>query len=658
MTKTPMKSPADRALDTQAWRRMRKVVLERAGGQCEVVERGVRCGRRAVVCGHVVPRALALVGSDGRLDPEHMDLANLRAECRWHSDSGGARIGNRLRRGRAGGDLRRDEGRDEGRHERHRPEAPAEPVTRGPGDPVWSAAPWLVDLLPVPDEASWPRLMSAPHPDAVGSFGPEAVTWIEARSRLRLHWFQRLVTYRLLEHDEAGDLVWREVLVSMSRQLGKSVWLREVGLWRLHHAHLFGQTQLVVHVADRVETVRAVTAPLWARCHQDAETYKVLESNGRPSVTLLSDGSSYMLRAARAVFGLSPTTGFVDEAWAVQPRWVDDGLEPALLAATSGQLVIVSTAHRAATGLVLGRRRSALEHLDAPRRTLLVEWSAPPDAPIGDLTAWRSASPRWTPRRQELLADRLAATCRGVTVDPSGVESDPVTSFRSQYLNIWPKEMVKMDEPGEPLVDEATWRAAARPLSCDFLVAALESNRGHGAAVGWASLGRAGGRRLVYGSSEITESVRAAALTLGALLDGGTEAVAIYVGAAGVDSDAAVQGLPGPLERRGTAEFTAGLVVLRELLAVGELAHDGDEVLTDQMLALRVAPAPAGGLRVVSSARCDALRAFVWAVAEVAGGELDGWETIENQIWSHPYAEQHAPADLITDRAPGPTVVR
>ena len=30
--------------------------------------------------------------------------------------------------------------------------------------------------------------------------------------------------------------------------------------------------------------------------------------------------------------------------------------------------------------------------------------------------------------------------------------------------------------------------------------------------------------------------------------------------------------------------------------------------------------------RAVARPQCDALRAFVWAVADVAGGTLDGWE--------------------------------
>src|SRR5262245_30752288 len=37
----------------------------------------------------------------------------------------------------------------------------------GPDDPVWRV-PWLEPLLDVPADAVWPRLMTVPHPQAVG----------------------------------------------------------------------------------------------------------------------------------------------------------------------------------------------------------------------------------------------------------------------------------------------------------------------------------------------------------------------------------------------------------------------------------------------------------------------------------------------------------
>ena len=43
-----------------------------------------------------------------------------------------------------------------------------EPEGFGPRDPIWDAAPWLKGLRRVPKDATWPRLMTAPHPQATG----------------------------------------------------------------------------------------------------------------------------------------------------------------------------------------------------------------------------------------------------------------------------------------------------------------------------------------------------------------------------------------------------------------------------------------------------------------------------------------------------------
>src|SRR5262249_15593987 len=47
-----------------------------------------------------------------------------------------------------------------------------------PKDERWRV-PWLKGLLRVPPDATWPRLMTVPHPDATGSLGKEFVRWAE-----------------------------------------------------------------------------------------------------------------------------------------------------------------------------------------------------------------------------------------------------------------------------------------------------------------------------------------------------------------------------------------------------------------------------------------------------------------------------------------------
>ena len=46
--------------------------------------------------------------------------------------------------------------------------------------PVWDRARWLDGLREVPVDGWWPRLMTMPHPDAVGSLGDEVTAWARA----------------------------------------------------------------------------------------------------------------------------------------------------------------------------------------------------------------------------------------------------------------------------------------------------------------------------------------------------------------------------------------------------------------------------------------------------------------------------------------------
>lgn len=69
------------ALDTQAWRRLRRAVLDRDLGLCQI--KGPRCTRYATEVDHIVPR----VDGGAVFDP-----ANLRAACKACNSRGGGVI--------------------------------------------------------------------------------------------------------------------------------------------------------------------------------------------------------------------------------------------------------------------------------------------------------------------------------------------------------------------------------------------------------------------------------------------------------------------------------------------------------------------------------------------------------------------------------------
>ena len=74
-----------------------------------------------------------------------------------------------------------------------------------------------------------PRFFSSPHPDAVGSlfdtYGVEAARLLG----VELYPWQAMVLERALEVDGEGRLCWSTVVVSVSRQSGKSVLVAGVG---------------------------------------------------------------------------------------------------------------------------------------------------------------------------------------------------------------------------------------------------------------------------------------------------------------------------------------------------------------------------------------------------------------------------------------------
>ena len=169
--------------------------------------------------------------------------------------------------------------------------------------------PWLRDLREVPADAVWPRLMTVPHPGAVGSLGPEFIAWARGAVGARLRWWQRLVATRLLEDDAQGRLVWETMVLSMARQLGKTWLLRELLLWRIHQGERFGEPQDVLHTGKDLAVCKEVQRParIWAKARRTSTGCG--RSTARRRSSCLADGSRWMLRAKEAVYGYSGELG-------------------------------------------------------------------------------------------------------------------------------------------------------------------------------------------------------------------------------------------------------------------------------------------------------------------------------------------------------------
>jgi len=471
-------------------------------------------------------------------------------------------------------------------------------------DERWQV-PWLVELLEeMPDDAGWPRMMTLPHPDAVGSYGEE-VEAVAAEQGMELRWWQRLMVTRILEHDAEGNMCWLTTVLTTPRQVGKSIGLRHLAMWRLRQAERFSEVQLVLHTGHQLGIVQEIQRPalLWARKQPDEE-WKVRESGGEHTVIWVPDDGRWMCKSMKAAYGMTSTTAMVDEAWGVPPSAVSEGLEPVLVENLSGQLLLVSTAHRLATSLMPSRRKTAIAEITEPIDTLLMEWSAPPTADLDDREAWRAASPHWHPRRERMMAQRLEQARSGDAIDLTDPEAG-IEAFRTQWLNIWPGRS-KLVELGEPLLEGGTWASCLKVVAPEGgAVFAVEDWFGNGSAVAWAGLAPDG--RTVVGGTLFERRSQAYDF-----LAEHTEHVISIVAGGSIAGDADLRAISASVHPSGTKQTKAGLARLREITK-GQLWHDGSPDLAGQVEVCRVKETTTG-LAIASRDRSDCLRAMLWAV--------------------------------------------
>jgi hypothetical protein len=450
--------------------------------------------------------------------------------------------------------------------------------------------------------------MTVPHPAAVGSLGKEFVRFAEARSGRELRWWQRLVAMRLLEVDDEERLVWETFVLTMARQLGKSWLLRELLLWRIHQGDHFGEPQDVLHTGKDLAVCKEVQRParLWAK--QRKATYKVREVNGQEEIELLEDGSRWMLRAKEAVYGYGVSVGAADEAWKVRAATIEEGLAPTMVEREQPQMLLVSTAHRRATQLMLEHRKLALASLERGDSDLIVEWSAPATAELDDVGAWRLASPHWTLKRQRLIQKRLELAQSG-EADQDPEEPDPIESFRAQWLNQWP--LSSAPAFGEELLPPGMWDRLRDSglVSSDTVFVAVEDYYGKGAAV--ATAARLDDGRIDVGGwlrDDWDTAIRSDVEWLGSKF----QIRQLLVGASMLNS-VPPSTVPQPLPA-GTRETRVGLALFRDLAASGMLTHDHLTVDLDRAVAAARVREVQTGLTLPSTSNSHLVKAAVWAV--------------------------------------------
>ena len=283
-------------------------------------------------------------------------------------------------------------------------------------------------VLPVfhPDGFVMPRIETRAPAGVLGSYGGQAAEWLQDVYGMTLRGWQRYALGRALEFDENGQLVWPTVILTVGRQSGKSWLSRGLCMWRLHHADLFGEPQLVLHVANKRDTAMEVLRPagLWAVQQYGRQATKW--GNTAAGITLPS-GDRWLIHAANdnAGVGYSASMVFADESWSIPLSVISDSLSPTMSERQNPQIYLVSTAGDSTSELMIHYRTLAIDNLE-PTETggiLILEWSAPSEADPQEPTTWQWASPEWNPKREAFVQAQFAK-----------VEE---SSFRRQWCNQW-----------------------------------------------------------------------------------------------------------------------------------------------------------------------------------------------------------------------------
>jgi hypothetical protein len=238
--------------------------------------------------------------------------------------------------------------------------------------------------------------------------------------------WQRIALDGQLEHDDQGDLIRREALVSVARQNGKTVALAALaGWWLTDFAKIRKQPQTVFLTAHKLDRAQAIFMELMPVLEKVGGT--ATRSYGRSSMAM-PDGSQLLIRAATATNAHGGTNDLiiVDELWSVAPTVVFDALRPSQIARRSPLLSMWSTAGDEGSVAMLQLREQAINAIDAGRQAKIyfAEWSPPPAVALSD--------PQWWPWANPALGTTITRQALEAAAD-----TPDQSAFYRAHLNCW-----------------------------------------------------------------------------------------------------------------------------------------------------------------------------------------------------------------------------
>jgi phage terminase large subunit-like protein len=238
--------------------------------------------------------------------------------------------------------------------------------------------------------------------------------------------WQRLVVAVALERAR-GRPAYRDVLVSVPRQSGKSTLVLALIAWRMT---AFPGSRILYGAQTRVAARAKMLDSWWPRLASSplAADVKLFRGFGNETISH-ANGSVLQLLSANESAGHGETCDLVvvDEAWVHADARVEQAVRPTMATRPDAQLWAVSTAGTWRSAWWKGKLdagRAAAE-MGVDSGTACFEYSAPDDANPADPATWRACMPALGKLIDEVTV-RADLTAMGVA------------EFKRAYLNQWP----------------------------------------------------------------------------------------------------------------------------------------------------------------------------------------------------------------------------
>jgi phage terminase large subunit-like protein len=305
-------------------------------------------------------------------------------------------------------------------------------------------------------------------------------------------WQQYVADVALEIDPDTGRLAYREIILTVPRQSGKSTLILALGT---HRALGFGDRQVIRYGAQTRNDARMKWEDDYVEALEASplrKLFRVRKTNGNEAI-LFRNRSRWGVTANTEKSGHGGTLdlAFLDEAFSQVDNRLEQAFKPAMVTRPQPQFWVVSTAGTELSLYLIGKRDRgrALVEADSRKGVAYFEWSAPKDADPGDREVWRACMP--------------GLRCNGGIIDEDAVEADfksmDLPEFQRAYLNQWVDKNVT-----DPVVPPAVWAALADPASqvADPLVFALDATPDRSAA----AIAVAGRRADGIGHEEVVDA--------------------------------------------------------------------------------------------------------------------------------------------------------